>query len=354
MNEIAAFPEKKSKKLSYENGLADCLEYTSKFTAAIAVFHLLDLGILPLVLQKPTSLHTIANKLNLRKTMLSEFLMYCCNENILQKKEDTFSATRLGEQMYESRGWFEMLIGGYGGTYFQMGECLRGERAYASRETNYVSRGSCNISRHDAIPLTKQLMNLDADKSYSMLDLGCGNGLYLSLFCEEITNVKAIGVEPAQDSYLEAIEAIAKNGLSKRISLYNMGAISFFDQYEGASPDYIIFAFVLHEILAQSGYDGLVELLEKIKNRFPTSQLIIIEVDFILSDHQKMKQGIEKQYYNPYYLIHTFTEQQLEPTKFWQTLFKKVGYAITKETVADIAIDPSKLEIGFLLTPTNT
>lgn len=345
--------EKTMDNLHYEDALSKCLAYTSHFTASIAIFHLIDQKIMDMLDEKPCSLSEIAEKYKFNREVLQEFLLYCSNEGVLLSENGVFSLSELGKNIFKCRGWFEMLVGGYGETYFQLGECLTGKRKYASRNTKYVSRGSCNISKYDAIPLAKDLMSLQENEDYLILDLGCGNGLYLSLFCQEIHNIKALGVEPAKDSYLDAINEIKNNDLTHRITLFNMGAIEFFDSYADQSPDYIIFAFVLHEILGQSGYDGLFEMLISIRKRFPNSELVVIEVDNKLSDYETMKTGIEKDYYNPYYLIHTLTEQKLEKTAFWKKLFREVGYHISKELTVDEYLDPSKLEIGFLLKPSN-
>lgn len=339
-------------KLDYTDELSECLEYTSRFTASIAIFFMLDLGIIQFLKgRKEASLYEIADSCKLEIDKLYEFLLYASNEGILENKNKKFLLTDLGRKIYKSRGWFEMLVGGYGETYFQIGDCLTGKKKYASRNTKYVSKGSCNISRYDAIPLTRELMSLEDSEENLILDLGCGNGLYLSLFCEEIANINAIGVEPSTDSYNDAVKEIEKKGMQNRVTLFNSGAIDFFKNYEGRSPDFILFAFVLHEILEQSGFDELTNLLVRIKETFPKSKLIIIEVDQKISEKEIMKNGIEKLYYNPYYLIHTITEQRLEALPFWRKLFTDVGYEITNELTVDEKLDASRLEVGFLLTP---
>ncbi len=340
-----------TRKSFYSENLRSCLDYIGKFTASIVIFHLLDLRIIDLLSNGPMVISHLANESKVDEGRLRNLLIYCRNEGIVDFENDVVALSDLGKAIEKCKGWFEMLVGGYGETFFQIGEVVKDSAKLASRNTKYVSRGSCLISQYDAIPLTKSLMKIDVDKECLILDLGCGNGLYLSLFCKELPKLKAIGVEPAQDSFEDALKEIEKNNLSDRIKLYNQDSVSFFESYNGEAPDYIIFAFVLHEILAQEEYEGVLQFLRKIKERFATSKVIIIEVENVFSNKETMQDGIERGYYNPYYLLHTITNQRLEKKPFWRNLFQDAGYCITEELTADESVDPSKLEVGFLLEP---
>lgn len=338
--------------LSYNNELEDCLAYTRNFTGAIAIFQLLDLNIIDEISQKRMKSTDLAQQLNLQPNMLEELLQYSINEGILIKDSSGyFSLSGFGQKIEKCRGWFEMLVGGYSETFMQMGSCLRKEKKYASRNGKYVGKGSCNISLYGALPLTKELMNLDESEEYLILDLGCGNGLYLQMFCEQIPNIRAIGVEPSVEGYLQAEKELANSELKNKIKLYNSSTIDFFKEYDGDAPDFIVFAFVLHEILEQSGYDELLKLLKDLRARFPASQLIVIEVEQQFFNTERMKTSIERDYYNPYFLIHTFTEQELKGLAFWRNLYDEAGYTIEKEQSINDIVDPSGLEVGFLLTP---
>ncbi|WZB72469.1 hypothetical protein WJ968_14835 [Achromobacter xylosoxidans] len=62
-----------------------------------------------------------------------------------------------------------------------------------------------------------------------------------------------------------------------------------------------------------------------------------------------MEHGLAKAYYNPYYLIHEFTEQRLMTDAWWQSLYEEAGLKIVNHDYPDEAVDSTRLEIGYLL-----
>lgn len=103
-----------------------------------------------------------------------------------------------------------MLIGGYAETFLQMGSKLKQDAGWATRDAMKVGVGSCGISHYDAIPLTQRLMSYIPNECNRLLDLGCGNGLYLVEFCNMYPNIQAWGVEPSKGGYEEAVQLVEK------------------------------------------------------------------------------------------------------------------------------------------------
>ncbi len=251
------------------------------------------------------------------------------------------------------QGWYVMLIGGYATTFLQMGDRLKAGSGWATRNATQVGVGSCGISHFDAIPLTRSLMAKAPTACTRLLDLGCGNGLYLAEFCKALPHIHAWGAEPDRGGYEEAAALVEREGLSDRIRISHSGAVEFLDSEFDFTPDFIVLGFVLHEILGQSGRQAVVDFLRKIIRRFPDINIIIIEVDNQFHNPRAMRHGLSLAYYNPYYLLHCFTNQKLIEDAEWQEIFSEAGLSlITRETTSD-QVDSTGLEIGYLLRKGN-
>ncbi|WP_424097698.1 hypothetical protein [Moorena producens] len=81
------------------------------------------------------------------------------------------------------------------------------------------------MSKFDAMPLSFYLMSSIPKECQYLLDVGCGEGLYLIEFCRAFPQIKAWGVEPDKGGYLAATEAVRKAGLEDRIALTNASAL---------------------------------------------------------------------------------------------------------------------------------
>ena len=62
-----------------------------------------------------------------------------------------------------------------------------------------------------------------------------------------------------------------------------------------------------------------------------------------------MSTGLGLAYYNPYYLLHSFTEQRLETIEYWKQVFREAGLTIVAVEHPDKDYDSLELKVGFLL-----
>lgn len=344
MGEICMF------KGNLEGRLIEAIQPIRQHVLAVAIYHLFDTGLFDLLDEmNQLSIVHIADRLNMDEQKLEGFLQYLKVEGIVLAEHDQYMLTAKGKELSDFRSWYIMLIGGYAKTFFQVGEKLYKNSGWATRDAMKVGIGSCGISHYDSIPLTQRLMKKIPGPSNKLLDLGCGNGMYLVEFCEQFPHIEAWGTEPSYGGYKEAVRLIRERGLENRIRLSNLNAIDFFHQDIDYEPDFLVLGFVLHEILGQEGPEGVVNFLNMVTDRFPNIHLIVIEVDNRIDDPQVMQHGLSLAYYNPYYLIHHFTEQKMEKAEFWDQLFERCGLTIVAKDTTDKHVDSTGLEIGYLL-----
>lgn len=319
---------------------------------ATCLHHLFDTGVFDELERHADgiSISSLATSLCLDQRRLTGLFYFLANEGVVTLSCDTVALTTKGKEFGEFRAWYTMMIGGYSTTIHQIGRALSDGAPYCGRDGHYVGPGSCEMSRFDGLPITETLLSRSNLSCRSVLDLGCGNGLYLVELCKHMPNVVAWGVEPDHGSYQKAHELIRSAGMEERITLFHMSTDEFFDRTpDQCRPDLLIFGFVLHEILAQEGRRAVVDLLIAVFDRFPDINLIVIEVLDQMNDPASMNHSYARNFWNPYMLIHYFTEQKLEKKEFWDRLFMDCGAQVVDLITTDHRVDSSNLELGYLL-----
>jgi 2-ketoarginine methyltransferase len=335
---------------TFEFELIEALQPIRGLALANAIWHLFELGLFDALGAGPKPLGALATAHDLDEVRLAAFLKYLRNEGYVSEREDGWHLTERARGLAPFRGWYTMLVGGYGPTFREIGGAMRRGAASASRDRARVGIGSCGISEYDAIPLTRALMAKSGKGCRRLLDLGCGNALYLVEFCKAIPGIEAWGVEPAADTCRAASETVTAAGMTDRIHIVHAGAVEFLRTADRSiNPDFTVLGFVLHEILGQEGDEGVLAFLRNLVERFPELDIIVIEVDNQLDNPERMRHGLGLAYYNPYMLFHPFTEQRLERASFWLSIFERAGLEIVASQPADPTVDSTGLEIGYLL-----
>ncbi|QDT12894.1 2-ketoarginine methyltransferase [Stieleria marina] len=335
----------------FESRLIDAIQPLRFFMLAINLYQLFETGLYDLLVSAGSaSPAEAANSKNLDASRVEIFFKYLRNEGVLEENDGVFTVTRKGHDLAESRPWYTMFVGGYAETFLQLGDKLQLGSGFASRDLAQVGSGSCGISHYDAIPLTRRLMQMVPGDCSRLLDMGCGNGLYLVEFCKAFPEIEmAVGVEPSAKSCEEAAELIKSHGLQDRVQIVHSPAAEFLSSDFEFEPDFAVFGFILHEILGQGGESEMRRFLVELVNRFPDLNLIVIEVDNQIDNPAVMQHGLGQAYYNPYYLLHPFTNQRLETQAFWERIFAECGLAIRAKEFADSRVDSTGLEVGYLL-----
>jgi 2-ketoarginine methyltransferase len=333
----------------FETALVDSLQPIRGYALALALNHLFETGLFEAIAwRKSADIEDVADLLHLDRSRLTGFLLYLQVEQYVQVHGSQVELTEKGRGLARFKPWYEMLIGGYGETFANIGNGLRKGSPPLSRRLDKVGSGSCGISHYDAIPLTKKLLDRLAEKPRSIVDIGCGNALYLAELCDLYPGLYAVGVEPSS-GYEEACALIADHGFQDRVSLFKGTAQEFLAHWSGAPVDAIVLGFVLHEILAQDSEQGVIDFLRAVAARFPGASIAVIEVETWIDDLPRMEHSLARAYYNPYFLLHYFTNQKLERREFWARTFEQAGLRVVHADTTDTRVDSTGFELGFLV-----
>ncbi len=334
---------------TFEGGLVEALQPIRQFALATAIFHIFDQGIFDRLDGELVDVAELARSLGQDPVRLGGLLAYLGNEDLVALRGGRATLTAKGQALSDYRAWYTMMIGGYGGTFLEIGEQLREGASGAHRDIVHVGVGSCGISRYDAFPLTKSLIDRMPEAPRVVCDLGCGNGMYLVEFCRYFPGLRAVGIEPDEASCAAARAYIAEHGYGERIEIVCDSAMDFVADATATKPDLYVLGFVLHEILGQEGEDGVVEFLTRIRADNPGTHIVVIEVSDQIDSRAHMEHGLAKSYYNPYYLLHYFTNQKLETHEFWMGVYARAGFEVLAQATTSPEVDSTGLELGYLL-----
>jgi 2-ketoarginine methyltransferase len=335
-----------------EGQLSEGLQPIRYFFLAQCLYFFLDIGIQQaLSIDKNQSTHALAKLTGLSEKRLVAFLEYLANEGyvILDSDNETVSLSEKGHLIEPFYPWYKLLVGGYAQSFMQLGDVLADETKYANRNSFNVGIGSCGISQFDAIPITLKLLNKIDQGFSSIVDIGCGDGRYLIELCKLFPAVKGIGIETKVETVQFGNQLAVENQLGDRVKIIHGNETNLIDVPPLPDPFCFITAFVLQEILEQSGREAVLKLLLTIFSTHPDSSLIVIEVDNRKEDKEMLSNGLGQAYYNAYYLIHQITQQKLETKIYWEQLFIEANLDIIAVEYPDPDYDSLQLKMGFLL-----
>jgi 2-ketoarginine methyltransferase len=271
------------------------------------------------------------------------------SEGVLAHEAGTY---RLAEDLSELRavhGWMELLMEGYRDLFKGVGRLLREGDGAIERNHLRVATGSARIATYDAVPLTLRLIERLGASEGVVLDYGCGNALYLIALCAQHPGLRGLGVELAPETVEAAREHVRAAGLQERIAIEHASAP---DHTPSERVDFVVSAFVLHEIVGQRGEEGTVEFLRSLGERFPAAKLLIVEVSNPYEEGRGELVGSDRQgrgYYNYYIWLHSVTSQRLLAHAQWLDLFERAGYRVLHEERVDDIVDSTGLEVGYAL-----
>ncbi|MFO1432616.1 MAG: 2-ketoarginine methyltransferase [Candidatus Competibacteraceae bacterium] len=325
-----------------EEDVIQGLQPLRTFVLSINLYHLFDTGLFDdLMTQGPDSVENIARRHHCDIDKLTAFFKYLRTEGILEQAGELFGLSDKGQALRHDQPYYTFFVGGYAETFLQIGEKLRENSGWATRNLEKVGVGSSGMARYDTPPILHKLIARIPGDCLRLLDIGCGQGRDLADLCEALPQIEAAyGVEPDPESCEAARALIRSRGLEDKIRVVNSSSSEFLQSDIADDPHLLILGYVIQEILGQEGREGVIEFLTRLTDRFPKLYLIVMEVDRQW-DSPIMQHGYALGFYNPYYLIHAFTNQRLETAAFWEALFADCKLAIlAKETIDSTRLIP--------------
>ncbi|MGB5831066.1 MAG: methyltransferase domain-containing protein [Thiohalocapsa sp.] len=333
---------------AFTTNLNRSLDYIKGFSTSFVLQALISDGALDLM-KEPFRVEDLSRVKAYRPDLFAAAVKFLVVEDIvaLGTEPQTYQLTDFGVWIAEQPGWINLLVGGYQNVFSNLTDVLKNGSNAADRNARMVGLGSFQISLHDALPLAWRLIQEVNKHATRFVDIGCGDGYFVREICRRMPDATAIGVEPSQASQ-NAVGAVEQAGLAGRIEIRHEDGLDF---TVPPDTDFVLFAFVLQELLPQIGEARLVEYFQNLRESGFTGAVLAIEVEYDPENQSVLRTPIGRGYYNPYYLLHPLTNQKLMPIQYWKDLFDKAGFRLVAEQVVDPRIDPSGLELGLVFNP---
>ncbi|MDN3053591.1 2-ketoarginine methyltransferase [Streptomyces hygroscopicus] len=335
----------------FEDRLVEAIQPIRQLAVANAIHQLHDSGLYA-SLADPGGIPVdeLATRHSMLADRLSGFLRYLRNEGYVTVAADRWTLSEKARRLEPFLPWYTLLVGGYASTFTQIQDTLRTPGGYASRDGGKVGRGSCGISMFDALPLARTLIDTTGAADVTVVDVGCGDGSFLAELCASHPGVFGVGLEPDAGGFALAERTVAERSLEGRMEVRHHGATDLRpDTVPAGRPVVFMAAFVLQEVLEQAGEEAVLAILRSSVEAHPDAHWVVIEVDHRPEDQELMGNGLGLAYYNPYYLLHTVTEQRLETRSYWEGLFARAGLEVVRLAHPDPRVDSTSLELGYLL-----
>jgi 2-ketoarginine methyltransferase len=321
------------------------------FFLAQALHHALELGVFAAVAEQPgRDCGALAAQLGLDPQRLLGLLQYLENECYLVN-DDGWALSPKGMDLPTFAPWYEMLVGGYAPTMQQLGDVLRPGASWATRDTSRVGSGSCRIGTYDTMPIILQLLRALDQEAPTLVDLGCGDSGFLAEILLRDPRLTGIGMDPHPASIERGTALRAERGVAGRLELFQGSAadVAKLELPDNGKGTCFMTAFVLQEMLEQDGEAAVEDLLRSTFDTYPEARWLVAEMDYrptaaVLSTH-----GLGLAFYNPYFLIHSVTEQRLKTRAQWRELTDRIGLTWLATAETDDRVDSTGLQFGFLL-----
>ncbi|MFJ6655758.1 2-ketoarginine methyltransferase [Streptomyces sp. NPDC091377] len=336
----------------FERRLIEHTQPVRQFFLAQALHHALHLGVVGALEEEPgADAGKLAGRLGLDPYRTGALLRYLRNEGYTVLEDGGWSLSAKGREVQVFAPWYEMLVGGYAPSMDQLGEVLKDGSRYASRNTTKVGEGSCGIGAYDALPLVQNLLDSAGDGLHKIIDLGCGDGGFLMDVLVTRPKLAGVGVEPHGESIVLGERRRAELGLEDRMELVKGGALDAagFDLADGGEGISFMTAFVLQEVMQQESPEAVENLLATVFERHPKARWLIVEMDLQPLSPVMGSHGLALNFYNPYFLIHSITQQRLETRGWWDAMFDRLGLTVEAAATPDPRADSTGLQFGVLL-----
>ena len=186
---------------------------------------------------------------------------------------EAWSTTELGESMFRRAG-AALILESYQDYFDRLPELLTSDHATATcdRRKNVLGSGSLH-QRKFFPPALEILSDLQPD---TVIDLGCGDGTFLSLAMDRLPQANAIGVDLSEVAIAEA-----ETRLTGRPVNFTTCDASKIDEWSRVVPrshrPVVVMWFVLHEF-AQKQTDIAVDFFKRLHAVMPQCHVLLGEV----------------------------------------------------------------------------
>ncbi len=217
------------------------------------------------------------------KNFLKSILYYLQNLNLIkEKKNNQFYATTLGKKILKRIGSFH-LLNSYGPFINNIERLLKLSSTNSiscNRKENVIGSGLTNGRKF--FPKSFEFFGKD-DFSF-VIDVGCGNGEYLSRCIKFFSKANFVASDVSPKALKECKKNLKKKFPNKKVSYFRCDAYnvnkfcSFINRLNVSSEKTLItFWYVVHEI-SKNDKKRIINFFKQIHNRCPNAEILVGEI----------------------------------------------------------------------------
>lgn len=328
---------------AFGEALAKSLAHIEGYVLSHVVWHLLREGVFETLAGHRTVAEAAAAG-GWDRGVLDALVAFLADNGVFERNGDSVRLTDYGELLVKQEGWFRLLVGGYGVTFRDLSEILRGGRAVSHRNEQEIAIGSGHVDRYDVVPVAIRMIRKWEIAPKRIVDLGAGSAAFLTELCALLPESVGVGVVLGDEVLQTAVGTLNDGSVSGRVTVVQ-GDAAEYSAY--AETDLVVSAFVLQEVAYQRGVETIVALMERVRKQSPGAWWLVFEVP----ERGAGSEGGRGSYYNCYRLIHHLTKQLLLPHEEWMALFTRAGYVVVETAAVAVEIDPGGCETCYVLRP---
>lgn len=306
--------------MSTKLGLIELIE-SSHLINAIRFLH--EKGVVTLIIT-PLKATQIAELTNTDESKLETILWYVSERTdfIYRMKNDHYCLNDKYKSYRNSGFWIDQYIGAYGISHIEIDNMLK----KGSIKNRYINDNyhALAYDRLDNIGMPFLFEMIKCMNVSTVMELGCGNGILLSMLAENNRAFFGVGIESNPFMHKKAEERMQKKGLSKQLVFLN-GSAEYpekFPEIITRTTELIVAASLVNEFFSDSR-NRIENWLIKMKKVFSGKTLMIADY------YGRMQK--DKFENNSEVLLHDWIQfisgQGIPPADrlFWNKIYLKVG-----------------------------
>lgn len=292
------------------------------------IFTFNKLNLFPL-LKKGATLEEIGKNHDFESKRFGELLKIAITMGLLEKKNNTFSLTKLGQDVEKNRGFFTWAIGGYSPLLEVMDTFLSAPtmawQPYVRGE--YVAIGSDEANQGLMQDIFDQV--IDGFDAKCIADLGCGNAGRLVNLLKRRSELTGVGIDINPQAIEVAQKNIQQNGLSGKLELVCENVFTSLTEPrpELNKVELVMSFMMLHDLFNIQDLNG--KLFTKMREAFPKATHFVF-ADTCL-DEQHRDDKTMPVFTMGYELIHQMRGIQLFSLDYYKEQFKKEGLELVAQ-----------------------
>lgn len=301
-------------------------------------------GVLDTMLQKREGFvnEDISNVSN--RGFFEAVLTYLLNLGLLGNKEKgRYFVTEIGEKVFKRYGSY-CLLHSYGSFLSEL-DAILFDPDYKTlpkcdRLINIIGSGQANGKKY--FPVALKI--LEQYQIQTVLDIGCGDGVFLDKVLEKFPMIKVFGVDVSDISVAvternlkqKYPNANIKTFFSNGKDIEKWATLLHADASAGTEKQVITMWYLIHEI-SKSDKKVVIEFLTRLNHYFPKISLIIGEIVNVPSD--LLAQNRFSSVIPEYLFFHQISGQGVLPWDDYQAILKNIPYNLEDEKLFNVISD---------------